>query len=513
MKKLFLMGAVFFVYQVHAQTFEWVKAPAIDFNTNPDLIGYVTTVDSDSNIYLSGFADNRYIYTDIFGDLFFKKYNDQGQLLWEKTFTGKGQIYKITTDSQKNTIVAAAFIDQLNIEATTLTSNQQGVEAVLLKFSPDGTLLWHEIIELGEFNNVNFKAVVVDAQDNIYLGYDNFWNSNIQKRSPDGQPLLTITQNNVSLISSVSVDNQGNIYAAGSCAESNATFNGVSAPTSLTYNTYISKYDALGSFQWVKYVEDITCPTPQVVAYSPDAVYFCSELNGDFSFDDIQIEGPQTSLMSDFFLTKLNATGQFQWVKEIIGSGRAYLGHRNFLNLDAQGNIYWVGSFSENIIWNSQFQSQSNGFRDALLLKYNPEGEVVLAKSVGGDSYDRFDSVALDSSGNIYISGMGSGSFQFDAIPFVGNTLYNPFLAKLNPTSLNVPQPESVNSLIYPNPAQDALFVNSEKIKNIQVFNLLGQKLKEVHTTHQSKIDISELPKGTYFVKTNSDVMVKLIKD
>ncbi|MBS7786698.1 T9SS type A sorting domain-containing protein [Flavobacterium sp. CYK-55] len=512
MKKILLIGAVLFIYQIHAQTFEWVKAPEIDFNNNPDLIGYVTTVDSDSNIYLSGFADNRYIYTDIFGDLFFKKYNDQGQLLWEKTFTGKGQIFKITTDSQKNTIVAAAFIDQLNIEATTLTSNEQGVEAVLLKFSPDGTLLWHEIIELGEFNNVNFKAVVVDAQDNIYLGYDNFWNSNIQKRSPDGQSLLTITQNNVSLISSVSIDNQGNIYAAGSCAESNATFNGVSAPTSLTYNTYISKYDTLGSFQWVKYVEDITCPTPQVVAYSPDAVYFCSELNGDFSFDDIQIEGPQTSFMSDFFLAKLNAAGQFQWVKEIIGSGRAYLGNRNFLNLDAQGNIYWVGSFSESISWNSQFQSQSNGFRDALILKYNPEGEVVLAKSVGGDSYDRFDSVAVDQSGNIYLSGIGSNNFTFDAIPFSGSSLYNPFLAKLNPTSLNLAKPESMNSLIYPNPAHDVFFLNSTGVKQLSIYNLLGQKIKEANNP-MSGIDISDLSFGTYLVKTDMGVTFKLIKN
>jgi hypothetical protein len=108
---------------------------------------------------------------------------------------------------------------------------------------------------------------------------------------------------------------------------------------------------------------------------------------------------------------------------------------------------------------------------------------------------------------------MASDNFNFDAIPFAGSSLYNPFLAKLNPTLLNVPQSENINSLIYPNPAHDALFVNSEKIKKIQVFNLLGQKLKDVNTIHQSKIDISELARGTYLVKTDRDIMVKLIKD
>lgn len=513
MKKLFFIGTLVFLTQVHSQTFEWVQAPAINFDANPDLIGYTTAVDEDGDVYFSGFADHRYVYTDIFGDLFFKKYNPQGQLLWEKILSGKGQVYKMVTDHQKNVLIAAAFINQLDLGDTLLTSQAQGAQAILLKFSPNGTLLWHRLVELGEFDQVHFTAVVTDGQNNIYVGYDNFLNSNIQKLSPEGQPLLNITQNNVNLISSVGVDNQGNLYAAGSCAQSNAIYQGVSMPTSLTYNTYIVKYDGGGNFQWVKYIEDITCASPQLAAYTPDAVYLSSELNGPFVFDNIPVEGPQSSFMSDFYLAKLNANGQFQWVREVIAGGRAYLGHRNFLNLDAQGNIYWVGSFSENIIWNNTLQSQSNGFRDALLLQYNPSGEVVLVKSVGGDSYDRFDSVAVDQTGNIYLSGMGSGSFHFDSIPFVGNTLYNPFLAKLNPTSLNVPKPESINSLIYPNPAHEQIWVDSEKIKSIQIFNLLGQKLQEVNTSHQSRIGIETLAKGTYLLKTDRGTIFKWVKN
>lgn len=512
MKKLFLLAAVCFLSEVQAQTFEWVKAPAINFNANPDMIGYTTTVDTDHNIYFSGFVDNRYIYTDIFGDLFFKKYDSNGNLLWEKTFTGKGQVYKMITDSQKNILVCAAYINHLNLGDMQFNTVEQGIQAILLKFSPDGSLLWNQQIEINEFADVYFKSLVVDNQDNIYIGYDDFGDSYIEKLSPEGNSLLTITQNNVSLISSVSVDNQGNIYAAGSCANLNANFNGTNATTSFQYNAYVSKYNALGTFQWVKHVEDITCPTPQVVAYSPDEVYFCSELNGDFSFDNLAVEGPGLSFMSDFFLTKLNAEGQFQWVREIIGNGRAYLGHRNFLNLDAQGNIYFVGSFSENITWNSQFQSQSNGFRDALLLKYNPQGDVVLAKSVGGSGYDRFDSVSVDASGNIYLSGMGSGSFQFDAIPFAGSSLYSPFLAKLNPTLLSVSEQDSSAVSIYPNPVNNQFYLNSTHTKTLILYNLLGQKIKELNND-PSGIDISDVANGTYLLKTDSGITIKLCKN
>ncbi|MFN8275404.1 MAG: T9SS type A sorting domain-containing protein [Flavobacteriaceae bacterium] len=512
MKKLFLLAALCFLSEVQAQTFEWVKSPAINFNANPDMIGYVTATDHDNDVYLCGFVDNNYIYTDIFGDLFLKKYDSAGNLLWDKSFSGKGQVYKMVTDSQKNILVCAAFIGNLNLGNQQLNTTEQGVQAIVLKFSPDGSLVWNQQIEINEFADVYFKSLVVDAQDNIYIGYDDFGNSYIEKLSPEGNSLMTITQNNVSLISSVSVDNQGNIYAAGSCARFDANFNGTTAPASFQYNSYISKYNSLGGFQWVKYVEDITCPTPQVVANAPDEVYFCSELNGNFAFDNLAVEGPGLNFMSDFFLTKLNAEGQFQWMREIIGNGRAYLGHRNFLNLDTQGNIYFVGSFSENISWNSQFQSQSNGFRDALLLKYNPQGDVVLTKSVGGSGYDRFDSVSVDANGNIYLSGMGSGSFQFDSIPFAGTSLYSPFLAKLNPTLLSVSEQNSSAVSIYPNPVNNQFYLNSNQIKTLTLYNLLGQKIKEL-SNRDSGIDISDVANGTYLLKTDSGITLKLCKN
>lgn len=512
MKKLLLISIAFFLSEVHAQNFEWIKTPQINFNANPDMIGYVTATDQENNVYLSGFVDNRYVYTDIFGDLFFKKYDSAGNLLWEKNFTGKGQIYKIVTDQLNNTIVCAAYIENLNLGSTQLNTIQQGVQAILLKFSPDGSLLWNQQIEINEFADVYFKSLALDAQNNIYIGYDDFGDSYIKKLSPEGNSLLTIIQNNVSLISSISVDNQGNIYAAGSCARFDANYNGTIVPATFQYNSYISKYNASGGYQWVKYVEDITCPTPQVAAYSPDEVYFCSELNGNFTFDNLLVEGPQASFMSDFFLTKINTQGQFQWVREIIGNGRAYLGHRNFLNLDTQGNIYFVGSFSENITWNSQFESHSNGFRDALLLKYNPQGEVVLAKSVGGDSYDRFDSASIDNNGNIYLSGMGSGAFQFDAIAFAGTSLYSPFLTKLNPTLLAVEAQNDTHILIHPNPVNNQFYLNSTQIKRLSIYNLLGQKIKELNNDY-SGIDISDLASGTYLIKTDLGGTIKLTKN
>jgi len=68
--------------------------------------------------------------------------------------------------------------------------------------------------------------------------------------------------------------------------------------------------------QWTKYIEDITCPSPIVKARTPNEVYFSSELFDSFPFDTIIPEGPIGGF-SDFFLAKLNQTGNFIWVKEV----------------------------------------------------------------------------------------------------------------------------------------------------------------------------------------------------
>lgn len=55
----------------------------------------------------------------------------------------------------------------------------------------------------------------------------------------------------------------------------------------------------------------------------------------------------------------------------------------------------------------------------------------------------------------------------------------------------------------YPNPAKDNLYLNSQKeIQSISVFNLIGQKMLSIEKPGKT-IDVSNLSKGVYMVKTN----------
>lgn len=62
----------------------------------------------------------------------------------------------------------------------------------------------------------------------------------------------------------------------------------------------------------------------------------------------------------------------------------------------------------------------------------------------------------------------------------------------------------------YPNPAMDVLNYRSEGIKNIEVYNSLGQKLKEEKA--DGSVNISSFPKGSYILKLLGEKGVVLTK-
>jgi hypothetical protein len=70
---------------------------------------------------------------------------------------------------------------------------------------------------------------------------------------------------------------------------------------------------------------------------------------------------------------------------------------------------------------------------------------------------------------------------------------------------------EFANKLnVYPNPIKDILNISFDnQINSVSIYNVLGQ---EVIQTNQTKIDVSGLRAGTYFVKISGDNLVKTIK-
>lgn len=108
----------------------------------------------------------------------------------------------------------------------------------------------------------------------------------------------------------------------------------------------------------------------------------------------------------------------WQWAKS-AGSTSSESG--NSVTTDLNGNIYVAGYFFSSTISFGTFTLTNNGNYEAYIVKYDPLGNVLWAKGMGGIYDDNCNSVVTDSKGNVIIS----GSFYSPVMTIGTTTLTN----------------------------------------------------------------------------------------
>lgn len=121
----------------------------------------------------------------------------------------------------------------------------------------------------------------------------------------------------------------------------------------------------------------------------------------------------------DAFLAKYGPTGALLWIEQLGSTEDDYSGS---VALDESGNVFITGSTDGSL------GGANAGGRDAFLAKYDATGGLLWAEQLGTDRGDGWLSVALDGSGNAFVSGFTSGDL---AGVSAGN--YDAILAKYDP--------------------------------------------------------------------------------
>lgn len=120
-----------------------------------------------------------------------------------------------------------------------------------------------------------------------------------------------------------------------------------------------------------------------------------------------------------------------------------YLGGNDYdsgfgVAVDTSGNIVVAGTTaSTNFSTANPFQSQNGGSTDVFVTKFNPSGSsLIYSTYLGGHGSDNCENLALDSSGNAYVTGFtASGNFPTkNAIQSKRTGGQNVFLSKLDPS-------------------------------------------------------------------------------
>ncbi|HQF79157.1 MAG TPA: InlB B-repeat-containing protein, partial [Spirochaetota bacterium] len=198
------------------------------------------------------------------------------------------------------------------------------------------------------------------------------------------------------------------------------TSTSVASMTTSTSTTIAPLYEVTfnsdgGSFvnsQTINYGGKVTQPIdPTKTNYIFSGWYKESTLINLWNFDSDTIT-TDTILYAGWMLDSNPAL----WAKSVTaGNDYSYF---NSVAVDSSGNVYAAGyqSRTGSFTYGPGVSVAGSGSSNVVLVKYNSSGNALWAKSVtAGTSESRFNSVAVDSSGNVYAAGYqrGTGSFTY----------------------------------------------------------------------------------------------------
>ena len=196
------------------------------------------------------------------------------------------------------------------------------------------------------------------------------------------------------------MDSSGNIYVTGS---TKSGLDGNSNIAGYSWDFFLVKYNSSGVKQWTKQFGTNGSDFGfGVTVDSSDNLYVTGKTNYYMDNNTYPAFGGY-----DTFLVKFYDNGTKQWTQQ-LGTDTDDQGEG--VTVDSSDNIYVIGNTSGGLDNNT-----NSGGWDFFLVKYNSSGEKQWTQQLGTSSNDTAKGVVVDSSNNIYVTGITSGGL---AVPF-----------------------------------------------------------------------------------------------
>ncbi len=388
-------------------------------------------VDSSGNIYTcgglrgSGDVDPNYYDATEFTESasgkqssLVTKLDSSGSLVWSSLMdsSGDGWVQDCAIDSSGNVYVTGKFIGSMDFdddgsaEVTALDDANGGYDAYVAKLNSSGAVVWWRVVGnttdvSSQTDTVYGHGVDVDGSGNVYFG--GYFSGTI-----DIDPSGTTTA----------------VTATGNQAK---------------YDAYLVKLDSSGNTVWTRhwggdaydYLYDVDVdPSGNVVAAG-------MHNNGAGDVNYHPIAGGCTSSCGetlvtgyggyDAYISRIGADGTLDWAGFV---GSAFNDRIYAITTDGSGNIYATGyykaagtpDFDPGSGSSITLPTNSSG-DDAFVMKVGSDGNGVWAKAfetTSGTGVDRGDGIAVDGSGNVYVTGTFDTNDTVDFDPGSGTTAF-----------------------------------------------------------------------------------------
>lgn len=460
--------------------------------------GIAISIDALGNIYTSGIFEGTADFdpgpgtvnlTSTSGrSLFISKLDASGNFVWAKQSSGNAEGNYIRTDASGNVYTSGYFQGTTDFDpgaGTVNLTSAGGRDAFICKLDASGNFVWAK--HLGGSGDDVSESFAIDASGNILItGY--FSGKADFDPAPSTVNFLTAAEGDI----------------------------------------YITKLDASGNFVWAKQLGGPDLDWGNSIALDASGnIYTTGFFQKTADFDPGAGTANLTAAVesSGIFVSKLDASGNFVWAKQLGGTGSD---GGNAIAVDASENVYTAGTFSQTADFDpgaGTVNLTSAGKGDAFISKLDASGDFVWAKQLGGTLYDQAKYLVVDASGNVYTTGIFGSTVDFDP----GSNTFNltsaggldAFVHKLSGTSTGLSKNFLEHDiLLYPNPTNGQVQIAfSNEVNNAQVTvrNVLGLEISRKSYSSTYSIHFAlEGYAGIYFIEISSEgkkAMYKVVKE
>jgi uncharacterized delta-60 repeat protein len=367
-----------------------------------DAKGLATCVDSDGKCYVAGYITQPGTNSDII----VIKYDKTGDTLWSRTFNGSGnsedKAFGIVTDEEDNIYVTGIA-----------TRGGLSRDIVVLKYSSSGILRWANFYSgtNQEFEDKG-SAICIDNIGDIYVtgfasGEDGTKDIVILKFSPDGTLVYEIREdgpdNNDSEGYGIVVDSDNMIIVTGYTTDSDGST-----------DIIILKYAANGNYRWGKVYdggEELDDKAFGIVVDENDNIYITGYITtevGDAAGDN-----------TDAILIKYGRNGSLKWTERYNGGGNISTDKAFGIVVDEDNNMIYIAgqtgvsggsldyllvkfTYSGNQKWATTYDGPANGddYANAIDIMRNNK-VVVTGASFGSQNNFDYATVKFNKNGQL----------------------------------------------------------------------------------------------------------------
>ena len=353
------------------------------------------------------------------------KYNREGEVEWARSVGGNSAdlITSVATTNDEGYIAGGCFrSSSIQVGDYTLTNSRSGrYDGMIIKYSSKGDVEW--VRSVGENDDEYIRSVAGTSDGGIIAGGD-FRSSSIQLEE------YTLTNNgqndamimkfeekelvnvNVTKAEGIGGSNSDNIESVASTSDGGYIAGGYFQSRSIQVGDYtltnngendgmIIKYDGEGEVEWAKSVGGNLDDRIESVTATSDGGYIAG---GYFESSSIQVGEyilTNSGGINNGMIIKYSREGEVEWTRSVGRSSNQI----NSVTSTSDGGYIAGGYFQSSSIQVGDYTLTNNGLWDGMIIKYDGEGEVEWARSVGESSEDSIKSVAATSDGGAIAGG------------------------------------------------------------------------------------------------------------